>query len=48
MLEKAIAYLESIKKSGREVTEEDKNNAANIYARSFEEYNKIWEEIGNM
>lgn len=42
---KAIEYLERIKATGREITEEDKNNAANIFADSYADYMEISEAL---
>ncbi len=43
--EKAIEYLEKIKATGREITDEDKNDAANIFADSYADYMEISEAL---
>lgn len=43
----AIAYVKSHIEHGADSTEV-KNNAANIYSSSFDEYIKIWEAIKNI
>ena len=46
MIEKAMKYLEQImEKEGRAITDDDKNNAANIFSASYGEYIAIWEAI---
>ena len=45
-VQEAINYLENLKSRGFEITDEDKNDAANIFSEnSFDNYMKIWTEL---
>lgn len=44
-IQKAIEYLENSKLTGREITDEDINDAANIFSSSYIEYMDIWSAL---